>query len=129
MRIKSGAIFKSLILLSKQHWNHISHLFDDSYVYYFTFKQSKCQTKRACNYRHDRLKFEREKKTLLNKSLSFAHISQVDTYNNKNINAKMEIDSYNVQLFDFYLSTIMIIVVLDRVKNEEMCTASKIVRC
>lgn len=41
----------------------------------------------------------------------------------------MEIDSYNVQLFDFYLSTIMIIVVLDRVKNEEMCTASRIVRC
>lgn len=75
------------------------------------------------------IKIWTRKKTLPNKSLSFAHISQVDTYNNKNINAKMEIDSYNVQLFDFYLSTIMIIVVLDRVKNEEMCTASKIVRC
>lgn len=86
------------------HWNHISicviiytdiisHLDTHTHHTHHTHSQSAKQTTHA---------------------ITFAPDSQL-----KNKNVEMEIDSYNVQLFDFYLLTITIIVVLEQRVNED----------
>lgn len=91
----------SLFFNSTQLANNISlesyfHLCDYLSGYYFTFKHS-----------HTRTIIHGQSAKQTTHAITFAPDSQLDM--NKNV--EMEIDSYNVQLFDFYLLTITIIVV------------------